>query len=69
MQSAGMMQNTTSHMQMTQNVSADSLMTLMPAHRQMGEDMLERGRRHRPPAITGMAARGEFVMVTPDCSG
>jgi hypothetical protein len=41
MQSAGMMQDMTSHMQMMQNVSADSMMTLMPAHRQMGENMLE----------------------------
>jgi hypothetical protein len=41
MQSAGMMQDMTSHMQMMQNVSADSMMILMPAHRQMGENMLE----------------------------
>jgi hypothetical protein len=38
---AGTMQDMTSHMQMMQNVSADSMMTLMPAHRQMGETMLE----------------------------
>jgi hypothetical protein len=41
MQSAGMMQDMTSHMQMMQNVSADSMMTLIPVHRQMGENMLE----------------------------
>lgn len=41
MQSAGMMQDMTSHVQMMQNVSADSMMTLMPAHRQMGENMLD----------------------------
>jgi hypothetical protein len=41
MQSAGMMQDMASHMQMMQNVSADSMMTLMPAHRQMGENMLQ----------------------------
>jgi hypothetical protein len=41
MQSAGMMQDMTSHIQMMQSVSADSMMTLMPAHRQMGENMLE----------------------------
>jgi hypothetical protein len=41
MQSAGMMQDMTSHMQMMQNVSADSMRTLMPAHRQMGENMLQ----------------------------
>jgi hypothetical protein len=41
MQSAGMMQDMTSHMQMMQSVSADSMMTLMPAHRQMGENMLQ----------------------------
>lgn len=41
MQSAGMMQDMTSHIQMMQSVSADSMVTLMPAHRQMGENMLE----------------------------
>ena len=40
MRSAGMMDQMTSHLQMMQNMSADSMMAMMPAYRQQGEDML-----------------------------
>jgi len=40
MRSAGMMDQMTSHLQMMQNMSADSMMAMVPAYGQQGEDML-----------------------------
>jgi hypothetical protein len=76
MQSAGMMQDMTSHMQMMQGVSADSMMTLMPAHRQMGENMLEqmddemRGMNMQPDAQWNATADSvrQDMMRMPDMS-
>jgi hypothetical protein len=76
MQSAGMMQDMTSHMQMMQSVRADSMMTLMPAHRQMGESMLEqmdeemRGMNMQPDAQWNATADSVRQDVTrmPDMS-
>jgi O-methyltransferase involved in polyketide biosynthesis len=42
MQSTGMMERLTSHMQMMETVSGDSMLTMLAAHRQMGENMLDR---------------------------
>jgi O-methyltransferase involved in polyketide biosynthesis len=42
MQSTGMMEQMTSHMQMMETVSGDSMLTMLAAHRQMGENMLDR---------------------------